>query len=113
TFGYKVKHDNGREAFLKAVDADLIDETETLAVRLTAVLTHHQFEAQVSDHCRGNNMDHVSLAIDHGSDMQELDGVREPVFYLIFELAQSDVRQQILVDRDWPAQKKVRLLHHI
>lgn len=113
TYGYKVKHESGREAFLKAVDADLIDAGETLVVRLTAVLAHHDFEARVSEHCRGNNMDRVTLAIDHGSEMMEHDGAREPVFYLIFELASGDVRQQILLDRDWPADKKFRLLHHI
>jgi len=113
TYGYKVKHETGREAFLKAVDADLVDADESLVVRLMAVLKHHEFEATVSDHCRGNNMDRVTLAIDHGSAMLEHNGAKEPVFYLIFELASGDVRQEILLDKNWPASKKFRLLHHI
>lgn len=111
---YKVKHvENGQLAFLKATDADLVDEEESMVVKLQAVLRHYNFEASISDYCRGNNMDRVCLAIDHGDALVEWNGTKEPVFYLIFELADGDIRHQLFKSESWPAQRKFRLLHQV
>lgn len=112
---YRVRNTaSGQYAFLKAADADIVeDDDETLAVRLEALLMHHKFEAQVSEHCQGNNMDRVCLAIDHGNMMIEHNGTREPVFYLVFELADGDIRNQVFSSEEWPIERKFQLLHHV
>jgi serine/threonine protein kinase len=112
--GYRVKNTaNGKLGFLKAADADITGEEETMAVRLEALLMHHKFEARVSDHCHGNNMDRVCLAIDHGNTVINVDGLREPVFYLIFELADGDISDQIFTAAQWTLHRKFKLLHHV
>ncbi|SMH32037.1 protein kinase domain-containing protein [Mesorhizobium australicum] len=114
SFGYRVRHESGKEGFLKASDADLAhDNDESIAVRLQAVLMHHSFEAGVSEHCRGNSMDRVSLTIDFGDAMLENNGVKEPLFYLIFELADGDVRTHALIEKNWTFAQKFSLLHHV
>jgi Protein kinase domain. len=112
---YRVRNvATGEFAFLKAADADMVDEDdESLVVRLEAVLMHHKFEAHVSEHCHGNNMDRVCLAIDHGNTLVEFNGIKEPVFFLVFELADGDIRDQIFTSYQWSAQQKFRLLHHV
>ncbi|SIQ57613.1 Protein kinase domain-containing protein [Rhizobium sp. RU20A] len=111
---YKVKDQaSGRFAFLKAADVDFIGGEESLLVRLKALLMHHEFETCVSDHCHGNNMDRVCLAIDHGDAVIEANGVREAVFYLVFELADGDIRDQIFTAEQWTVQRKFRLLHQV
>lgn len=111
---YKVQDaTTGKEAFLKAADIDLTDPEESLAVRFKALLMHHEFEAHVSDHCHGNNMDRVCLAIDHGDAMVEVNGTKEAVFYLVFELADGDIRNQIFTAEQWTVQRKFRLLHQV
>lgn len=104
---------SGEIAFLKVADIDMFGSDESMLVRLKAVLMHHEFEAHVSDHCRGNNMDHVCLAIDHGEAMIEVDGTREAVFYLIFEMADGDIRDQIFTAAQWTVQRKFQLLHQV
>ncbi len=54
-----------------------------------------KFERRILDHCRGNNMDRIVLAIDYGDKIIVHDGIKEPIFYLIFELAKCDARVQI------------------
>lgn len=111
---YRVRNiATGEYAFLKATDADMVDEEETLLIRLKAVLMHHEFEAQISEHCRGNNMDRVCLAIDHGNAMIEINGVKEPVFFLVFELADGDIRHQIFTSSQWTSQRKFELLQQV
>ena len=40
-------------------------------------------------------MDRIALAIDFGEAMIEHGGVKEPVFYIFFDLAECDVRVQV------------------
>jgi serine/threonine protein kinase len=94
--GYKVKSDDGREAFMKATDADLVAQSHySMAERSIAALQQHISEAKMLDRCRGNNMDRIALAIDHGEAMIEHAGVKEAVFYIFFDLAECDVRVQV------------------
>lgn len=94
--GYKVRHENGREAFLKVSDIDLLTEqAASIFERLQVAVEAQTFERRIPDLCRGNNMDRIVLAIDYGDKIILHDGIKEPIFYLIFELAKCDARVQI------------------
>ena len=94
--GYKVKSANGREAFMKATDLDLLtDENASLFERMTAAVQQHKFERTILEHCRGNNMDRIALAIDFGDALIVSNGIQVPIFYIIFDLAECDVRVQV------------------
>jgi serine/threonine protein kinase len=96
SIGYKVKSDDGREAFMKVTDLDLLtDENAGISERMTAALQHHNVEKKILEHCRGNNMDRIALAIDFGDTIILNDGVKEPIFYIVFDLAECDVRVQV------------------
>lgn len=94
--GYRVKHDNGTEAFLKASDCGLLaQDSDDLAARATAGMLSYLAEVQILEYCHGNNMDRIVSPIDFGEQMHEFRGAREPLFWIVFELANGDARQQI------------------
>jgi len=96
SIGYKVRSGDGRNAFMKVTDLDLLtDDAAGIYERMTVALQQHGFERQMLEHCRGNNMDRIALAIDFGDTMILNNGVREPIFYIIFDLAECDVRVQV------------------
>jgi serine/threonine protein kinase len=93
--GYRVVHDDGTSAFMKATDIGMLVKSEQSIlenIRLATAL--HSFERQILDHCRGNNMDRIVVALDYGEFPFAVDGVQDVVFYLVFELAKGDARIQ-------------------
>jgi eukaryotic-like serine/threonine-protein kinase len=94
--GYRVRADDGRDGFMKVTDLDLLtDQNFNVLERMSAALQQHTIERQMLEHCRGNNMDRIALAIDFGDTILLKDGLKEPIFYIIFELAECDVRVQV------------------
>jgi serine/threonine protein kinase len=88
----------GKEiGFLKAFDfAQAFEpgvDTPRVLEQLTAAFN---FELSILEHCRNRRLTRVVLAIDHGHvDVPGMGPIEGRVFYLIFELAQGDVRCQI------------------
>ncbi|MCH7776946.1 MAG: serine/threonine protein kinase [Gemmatimonadetes bacterium] len=112
--GYKVRHENGREAFLKASDLGLLTEqTASLFERTVVAVEAQKFERRILEHCRGNNMDRIVLAIDYGDQLIVHDGIKEPIFYLIFELAECDARVQIDRLKHFDLTWSVTALHNL
>jgi eukaryotic-like serine/threonine-protein kinase len=96
SIGYKVKSSEGREAFMKVTDLDLLtDGTYSLLDRMKVAVQAHTFERQILEHCRGNNMDRIVVPVDFGDTLITHARGKEPIFYLIFELAECDVRVQV------------------
>lgn len=93
---YLVEKD-GKQAFLKAMDlseALLVEEDTLDFIRALTDAYHH--ERQLLLHCRDRKMSKVVVAIDHGDvHVPGLSGVDAQAFYLIFELADGDVREQV------------------
>jgi hypothetical protein len=62
---------------MKASDSNIgTNEEFGLADRAQPALTAYIFERTILDHCNGNNMDRVVVAIDHGEQLIVVDGVR-------------------------------------
>jgi hypothetical protein len=94
---YLVNDSNGKPHFLKAFDfssafepgIDVISELQ----RLTAAFEH---ERDILEHCKSRRLSAVVVAITFGYvRVPNLSPTEGTVYYLIFELAEGDVRRQV------------------
>jgi serine/threonine protein kinase len=112
--GFEVVRSDGQRAFMKASDLSLsTNETFGMLERMTTLALAQNFERAILDHCRGNNMDRVVVAIDYGDMLIEVAGYREPVFFLIFEMAECDLRVQIRDSTKLNLVSMLRTLHNL
>jgi len=112
--GYIVERDDGTRGFLKALDfhkaiggtGDPIDAVN----RVTAAFG---FERDLLEQCRDARMDRIVLAIDQGNVNVSGFGTLGVVPYLVFELAERDIRAQLdfigRLDLAWT----LRSLHNV
>jgi serine/threonine protein kinase len=94
---YRCARPDGSLAFMKASDLTKVldaDPDDILGNILKATSAHN-FERQVLEHCSGNAMDRVVTAIDFGSKQVTYAGKVDVLFYLIFELAEGDLRERV------------------
>lgn len=94
---YKCRDKNGYEAFLKASDISkvLSSNPNDMMTVLSDAIQAHRFERDVLDLCKGNSMDRVVTALDYGNENINHNGVSEFLFFLVFELAEGDLRNRI------------------
>jgi serine/threonine protein kinase len=93
---YQVKKDS-KVGFLKAFDFSMAFEPGADTIQIINALTAgYQHEKAVLDHCADRSLSKVVLALDHGHVDVPGHGVMEGrVYYLIFEMADGDVRCQM------------------
>ncbi|HEY5750594.1 MAG TPA: protein kinase, partial [Chryseolinea sp.] len=95
--GYIVKHENGREAFLKAINLNYAISMFAATGRsrvdiVNDITTAFRYERDLLEFCGKNQMNRIVVAIDSG----EFSDPSEPYFvpYLVFELcASGDLRR--------------------
>ena len=95
---YIVKDKDGTEHFLKALDfsAAFSDPKIDAARALQSMTSAYNHERDILEHCRDRRLSRVFIAVTHGYVQVPGFGIIEGrVAYLIFELAESDVRQQV------------------
>lgn len=97
--GYKVRGDDGSEGFLKASDLSMALDKSDPVQSLLEVTAAHQFERSILEHCGGNRLDKVVTALDSGTTEVTDEGIRDLVFYIVFELADGDLRKFVEVER--------------
>jgi serine/threonine protein kinase len=98
SIGYHAVHKDGTPAFVKATDIGLLTRMRVgdHLTRMRQALHEHQFEREILEICRGNNLDRIVHAIDHGELEVTHNGVRDIVLFIMFERAEGgDVRRQI------------------
>lgn len=112
--GYQAQDDNGNRAFVKASDASMFigRDGDTLKA-LTRMANAHTFERDVLDFCHGNAMDRIVLALDYGDILIENEGFRDNVFYLVFELAEGDIRRHVTQKNRFDLLFCTTMLHNI
>lgn len=110
--GYIVQRD-GTRAFLKALDYSFAFGSGDAARVLEAMTSAYNFEVDVLERCAASRMDRIVTVLGHGEVVVEgADGVPN-VSYLLFELAEGDVRHALdslgpVFDYAWA----FRTLHH-
>jgi len=107
--GYKVRHDNGNEGFLKAIDFSRAFASRDPTRKLQELTETFNFERDVLQRCKSKNLDHVVTALEDGSVI--IDGL--PVPYLIFELAEHDIRGHMDLSAGFDLVWALRMLHNV
>jgi serine/threonine protein kinase len=94
--GYVVEKP-GRIGFLKAFDfSPAFRPGVDAAVMIQNMTTAYNYEREVLDHCRDKRLSRVVLAVDSGKvQVPGISGMDATVFYLVFEMADGDVRVQM------------------
>lgn len=92
--GYLAEDERGRRGFLKATDVALMrpDPKKRVFDQLVDAITIQKFERVLLDLCADNKLDRIVHAIDYGEHYITVNGSEQIVFFIIFEVAQGDVR---------------------
>lgn len=110
SYGYHVVAMDGRRAFLKALDFARAMKAADPARALQAMTQSFNFERDLLDQCRERKLSRVVQALDDG--IVRLPG-GETVQYLIFELADGDVRARMDEVRSFDLAWTLRSLHQV
>ena len=110
--GYIVESTSGQRAYLKALDlSQALEPGIPDPIGMINVLTEaFLFERNLLERCRSTRLDRVVTAIDSGTIGASPNDL---VFYLVFELADGDVREQMEVARRIDVAWSLRTLHQI
>ena len=112
SFGYNVVSESGREGFLKALDLSSALKQPDVTRVLSNLLDAFVYERDLLILCRDNNLDHIAATIDYGQipvgDFHDT----LPVPYLIFELADGDIRSKLDLSDRFELAFCLRALHH-
>lgn len=93
---YEVEKE-GTLAFMKALDfSEAFEPGQDTLRRLREFISAFENERDVLEHCKGRRLSHVTLALAHGFvDVPDMGSIEGRVYYLIFEMADGDVRRQL------------------
>ena len=92
--GYVAIDQDGEEYFLKATDIGLlrIDGGKSRLDQMREALNLQGFEREMLNICTTSGMDRIVRAVDYGELEVVHDGVKEFVFFIVFEKAVGDIR---------------------
>lgn len=109
SIGYQVER-NGHQGFMKVLDISAALGMPDPAKALQDLTTAFNFERDILKACKG--LSRVVTALDEGSVVEKLDDRVEVAQYIIFELAQSDLRKFMLTQQ-YDSALNLRTLHHV
>ncbi len=108
---YIVCSNNGRKAFLKAMDYRKALESRDPATKLQAMTAAYNFERDLLKKCSEHNLSRIIRVLDDGT-LQPQDGEPSSVVqYLIFELAEGDIRSYIDTGEAFDLAWALRTIH--
>jgi eukaryotic-like serine/threonine-protein kinase len=107
--GYRVVGPDGQPAYLKAYDFSRAFGTEDFAAAIEEIAGSYRFERNLVDRCAEQGMSRVVRGLGHGE--VAVDDAPLPVMYIVFELAEGDLRDRLQsLDRTETA-AKLQTLH--
>lgn len=94
---YIVRDATGKRHFLKAFDfSGAFEPGIDVIAELNRLTSAYEHERDILDHCKGRGLSRVVVAVTYGYvQVPTLPGPSGTVYYLIFELADGDVRKQV------------------
>jgi serine/threonine protein kinase len=110
---YEVEHEDGRRAFLKAIDYSEALQSRDPARRLQELTTAFNFERDLVRNCADKRLSRVITALDDGHVDVPGPFPYPQVGYLIFELADGDIRKFREVSGTIDVAWALRTLHHV
>jgi len=109
--GYLAEHRDGTRGFLKAMDYTRALESDNPANVLLAMTHAYVFEKKICQKCA--HLSKIARALDSGVIDVDSSTPFSKVEYLIFELAEEDVRSHLDAAQNLDAVFAVRTLHHV
>lgn len=113
SLGYIATNDRGEHAFVKALDMRLgagkDDDIQKALKDLTVRIECFRYEWNLAEQCKGAGLSGVIRALEEGAF--ELDGEDNPVPFLVFELADCDLREQSDREKRFDLAFRLRILH--
>lgn len=110
--GYQCENKDGRKGFLKALDYSHALMHPDRARILNGLTTAYLFEVELHQKCEQHRVTRVSRCIGSGS-VPTSSPTSHAVDYLIFELADSDIRAHLDAMTNADAVFTLRTLHHV
>ena len=111
--GYLIVHDDGREAYLKALDFWAAFDQPDSPRALQDMTTAYNFERDLLQTCKSRRLGRVVTPLDSGE--VKVPGVMGPlanVSYIIFDLAKGDIRTEVADWSEFDVAWALRSLHH-
>jgi hypothetical protein len=111
--GYIVQNSDGRRGFLKAMDYwEAFNHPQT-AEMLQWITNAYLFEKNVCQRCQDNHLRRIVHAVASGTIIVDPQSPYSKVEYLIFELADGDIRAHLDAQQDFDLAFALRALHHV
>jgi eukaryotic-like serine/threonine-protein kinase len=111
--GYVIENEDGRKAFLKAMDYVFAFNQPNTAEVLEAMTNAYLFEKRVCEKCSNHSLRRVVHAFESGSLQANQGQPFSKVEYLIFELADGDIRAHLDAQSQFDVAFALRTLHHV
>jgi eukaryotic-like serine/threonine-protein kinase len=111
SIGYFVER-NGQKGFLKAIDYSRAAKSPDIPKAMLELTQAFQFERDVLNQCANHHMDRVISPRDQGEVTVDT-SILGRVNYLIFDLADGDVRNTLAAIETSEIVWRLRALHHI
>jgi eukaryotic-like serine/threonine-protein kinase len=115
SFGYLVEHEDGRPGYLKALDflGPLTTPGVDPARELESLTAAFNYERDLLARCSSARLSHIVRVLDSGTVHVPGFGIGSVVQYLIFELADGDVREYLTVTDEFDVAWALRVLHQL
>lgn len=110
---YRVRSSTGKLAFLKAMDYSRALADPDPAMELQILTTAYNFERDLLKKCRSRRLSRVVTVLDDGRIEARVDDPSSVVQYLIFELADGDIRSIVQFDQRLDDAWILRTLHSV
>lgn len=112
--GYLAERSDGQRGYLKALDFfSRLSENDDPARVLAPLLDAYNFERDLLSKCKHHHLSRVVTALDDGSITVPNMPAPSTVQYIIFELAEGDIRKQMEQVDQLDAAWILRSLHHM
>jgi serine/threonine protein kinase len=111
--GYVAEHADGRKGFLKAMDYAAAFSAINPSQVLQSMTTAYLFERDICQRIKSHALRRVVHAIESGTITVDTNNPFSKVEYLIFDLAEGDIRTHLEAQRRFDLAFVLRTLHHV
>ena len=109
---YIVRSGSGVKAFLKAMDFKKALESPDPARMLQIMTAAYNFERDILEKCKSNHLSRIVRVLDSGRLPPQTGDPSSVVQYLIFELADADIRSFVNWGKSFDITWALRTIHH-
>jgi len=109
--GYIARASDGRRAFVKVLDTSIDRDAADPVADLKARVDAYFYERNLLLKTLQRKMSRIVRAITSGEIASSAAAVSNPTYYLLFELADGDLREHVELERQFDQAFRLRVLH--